>query len=347
MTQKVDIAVVGATTLVGEAILDLLAARKFPSGRVYALDAETDGEQDVDFGNKTLDVELLADFDFSAVQIVLFAAGEDVAASYAPKALEAGCIVIDDSACFRFEDDVPLVVAEVNPQAIAAARQRRIIANPGSTVSQMLAVLKPLHDAATLTRINVVTYQSVSGSGREGVSELAGQTARLLNARPVETGVYPHQIAFNLLPQIGAFQENGYTWEEMKMVLETRKVMELPDLLVNPTAVRVPVFFGHALALHVELARKLTAAEATALLKDAAGVVLLDERVDGGYATPVTEAVNADSVYVSRIREDISHASGLDLWIVADNVRKGAALNAVQIAERVVRDYQQDWLSGN
>lgn len=347
MTQKVDIAVIGATSLVGEAMLDLLASRKFPFGKVYALDADTDGEQDVDFGSKTLDVELLADFDFTSVQLVLFAAGEDVAAEYVPKAVAAGCVVIDDSACFRFEEDVPLVVAEVNPQDIAVARQRRIIANPGSCVSQMLAVLKPLHDAATLTRINVATYQSVSGSGRDGISELAGQTARLLNARPVETGIYSRQIAFNLLPQIGAFQENGYTWEEMKMVLETRKVLGLPELAVNSTAVRVPVFFGHALALHVELANKLTAEKATALLRDAPGVTVLDERAEGGYATPVTEAVNADTVYVSRIREDISHVSGLDLWVVADNVRKSAALNAIQLAELVVSDDQYDWLSGN
>lgn len=347
MMQKVDVAVVGATSLVGEAILELLASRKFPIGRVYALDAETDGEQDVDFGSKTLDVELLADFDFSTVQLALFAAGEEVAANHVPRAVEAGCIVIDDSACFRFADDVPLVVAEVNPQDIARAAQRRIIANPGSTVSQILAVLKPLHDVATLTRINAATYQAVSGSDRAGISELAGQTARLLNARPVEAGIYPRQIAFNLLPQVGAFQENGYTWEEMKMVLETRKVLGLPDLAVNPTAVRVPVFFGHAVALHVEMATKLTAAEATMLLQNAAGVTVVDEHVDGGYATPVTDAVNTETVFVSRIREDISHASGLDLWVVADNVRKSAALNAVQIAELIRRDYQQDWLSGN
>ncbi|HRJ51707.1 MAG TPA: aspartate-semialdehyde dehydrogenase [Candidatus Thiothrix moscowensis] len=344
---KVDVAVVGATTLVGEAMLDLLASRKFPAGRVYALEAETDGEQDVDFGNKTLDVEPLADFDFASVQLVLFAAGEDIAARYAPEAVVAGCVVIDDSACFRFDADVPLVVAEVNPQDIAAGKTRRIIANPGSTVSQILAVLKPLHDRVTVTRINAVTFQAVSGSGRAGVDELARQTAQLLNARPVEPSLYPRQIAFNLLPHIGAFQENGYTWEEMKMVLETRKILGEATLPVNPSAVRVPVFFGHAVALHVETAQKLSAAETVRLLTAAAGVTVLDERADSGYATPVTDAVNTDTVYVSRIREDISCAAGLDLWVVADNVRKSAALNAVQIAEILVRDYLPDWLSGN
>ena len=339
MIKTYNVAVVGAGSLVGEAILDVLAKRKFPIGKIYALEFETDGEQYVDFGNKTLDIESVEDFDFASVQLALFASTESVAADYVPKAVAAGCIVIDDSACFRFDDDVPLVVPDVNPHAIAGYKQRGIIANPGSMVSQMLVALKPLHDAATLTRINVATYQAVSGTGRAGINELAHQTAQLLNARPVEPELYSKQIAFNLFPHIGAFQDNGYTWEEMKMVQETRKIMGLPALGVNPTAVRVPVFFGHSAAIHLETERKLTAEEATALLRNAAGVEVLDERQDGGYPTPVTEAVNTDAVYVSRIREDISCASGLDLWVVADNVRKGAALNSVQIAEILVRDY--------
>lgn len=339
MAKTYNVAVVGAGSLVGEAILDVLAKRKFPIGKIYALEFETDGEQYVDFGNKTLDIESVEDFDFASVQLALFASTESVAADYVPKAVAAGCIVIDDSACFRFDDDVPLVVPDVNPHAIAGYKQRGIIANPGSMVSQMLVALKPLHDAATLTRINVATYQAVSGTGRAGINELAHQTAQLLNARPVEPELYAKQIAFNLFPHIGAFQDNGYTWEEMKMVQETRKIMGLPALGVNPTAVRVPVFFGHSAAIHLETERKLTAEEATALLRNAAGVEVLDERQDGGYPTPVTEAVNTDAVYVSRIREDISCASGLDLWVVADNVRKGAALNSVQIAEILVRDY--------
>ncbi len=339
MTKTYNVAVVGAGSLVGEAILDVLAKRKFPIGKIYALEFETDGEQYVDFGHKTLDVESVEDFDFASVQLALFASTESVAVNYVPKAVAAGCIVIDDSACFRFDADVPLVVPDVNPHAIAGYKQGGIIANPGSMVSQMLVALKPLHDAATLTRLNVATYQAVSGTGRAGINELAHQTAQLLNARPVEPELYAKQIAFNLFPHIGAFQDNGYTWEEVKMVQETRKIMGLPELGVNPTAVRVPVFFGHSAAIHLETERKLTAAEATELLRQAPGVVVLDERVDGGYPTPVTEAVNTDAVYVSRIREDISCASGLDLWVVADNVRKGAALNSVQIAEILVRDY--------
>ncbi|WMP16634.1 aspartate-semialdehyde dehydrogenase [Thiothrix lacustris] len=339
MSNTYNVAVIGAGSLVGEAILDLLAKRKFPIGKIYALEFATDGEQYVDFGNKTLDVEHVEHFDFSSVKIAFFASTEAVAAQYVPLAVAAGCVVIDDSACFRFEKDVPLVVPEVNPQAIVGYKQRSIIANPGSAVSQMLVALKPLHDAATITRINVATYQAVSGTGREGINELAHQTAQLLNARPVEPKLYAKQIAFNLFPHIGNFQENGYTWEEMKIVMETRKIMGLPALGINPTAVRVPVFFGHSEAINIETETKLTAAEATQLLRKAAGVEVLDEQVDGGYPTPVTEAVNSDSVYVSRIREDISCPAGLSLWVVADNVRKGAALNSVQIAEILVRDH--------
>jgi aspartate-semialdehyde dehydrogenase len=339
MTKTYNIAVVGATSLVGEAILDVLAKRKFPFGKVYALEYQTDGEQDVDFGNKSLDVEELAGFDFASVQIALFAASEEIAAEYVPQAVAAGCVVIDDSTCFRYDDDVPLVVPEVNPQAIAQYTQRGIIANPGSGVTQMLIALKPLHDVATITRINVATYQSVSGSGRAGVEELAQQAAQLLNARPVEAKVYPKQIAFNLLPHIDVFLENGYTKEEMKMVWETRKVMGLPGIQVNPTAVRVPVFFGHSEAVHIETESQLTAVEARRILGSTPGIIVMDEHVPGGYPTPVTDAVRNDAVYVGRIREDISCPAGLNLWVVADNVRRGAALNSVQIAEVLIRDY--------
>lgn len=339
MARKVDIAVVGAASLVGESMLDLLASRRFPAGRVYALEADADGEQTVEFGGEPLDVEPLADFDFASVQIALFAAGETVAAVYAPKAAAAGCVVIDDSACFRLEEDVPLVVAEVNPQAIAAYSRRNIIANPGSGVTQMLTALKPLHDVAGVTRINVVTFQAVSGVGRAGVDELARQTAQLLNARPIDTGVFPKQIAFNVLPQIGDVLQNGYTREEMKLVWESRKILELPELPVNPTTLRAPVFFGHCEAIHLETQRQLTAQEAAAILRKAPGVEVLDGRGDGDYPTPVTEAVNTDKVFVSRIREDISQSFGLNLWVVADNVRNSAALNGVRIAEILLQDY--------
>lgn len=334
-----DVAVVGAGSLVGEAILDLLASRRFPVGRIFALDSRADGEQSVSFGSKTLDVEALEYFDFSSVRLALFAASDSVAADYVPQAAAAGCIVIDDSTCFRNDDDVPLVVAEVNPQALAGYSKRNIIASPGSAVTQMVIALKPLHDVAGLVRINTATYQAVSGVGREGVDELAGQTAQLLNAKPVEPWVFPKQITFNVLPAIGEYEDSGYTREEMKMIRETRKIMNLPELAVNPTAVRVPVFFGHAAAIHIETRKKLSALEAREILAASPGVVILDEAVTGAYPTPVTEAANCDVVYVGRIREDLSHPQGLNLWVVADNVRKDSALNIVQIAEQLVRDY--------
>jgi len=339
MSKTYDIAVVGATGAVGEAMLEILAERKFPVGKLYALASERSVGKEVGFGNKTLVVGNLADFDFSKVQIGLFSPGGDVSAIYAPKAAAAGCVVIDNTAHFRYDDDIPLVVPEVNPHAIVQYKNRGIIANPNCSTIQMLVALKPLHDAARITRINVATYQAVSGTGKDAIEELASQTAALLSFRPVETKVYPKQIAFNVLPQIDVFMENGYTKEEMKMVWETRKIMEAPEMQVNPTAVRVPVFFGHSEAVHIETEKKLTAAEATELLRNAPGVVVLDERVPGGYPTAVTEASGTDAVYVGRIREDISHPTGLDLWVVADNVRKGAALNSIQIAEVLIRDY--------
>lgn len=342
MTQKVDVAVVGATSLVGEAMLDLLASRKFPYGRVYALEVETDGEQDVDFGSKTLDVESLEHFDFSQVQLAFFAADETVAAIYVPKAVAAGCVVIDDSVQFRQEQDVPLVVAEVNPQAVAHYRHRGIIANPSSNVTQLLLALKPLHDAATITRLDIATYQAVSGVGRKGVEELARQTAQLLNARPVEAVIFPKQMAFNLLPQIGDILDNGYSREEMKMVWEIQKILDAPQLSVNPTAVRVPVFFGHAAVVHLAMEQPLAAAEATGLLRQAAGLQVFDECESGTVPTPVTEATTSEAVFVGRIRTDPTRPSALNLWVVADNVRRGAALNAIQIAEVLVRDYWQD-----
>ncbi len=339
MSKTYDVAVVGAGDLVGEAILDLLASRRFPVGRVFALELHADGEQEVEFGGKTLDIEPLEHFDFSSVQLALFAASETVAAEYAPRAAAAGCIVIDDSTCFRDDGDVPLVVAEVNPDALSGYAQRNIVASPGSVVTQMLIALKPLHDAVGITRINTATYQAVSGVGRKGVDELARQTAQLLNARPVEPDVFPKQITFNVLPVIGELDENGYTREENKMIRETRKIMGLPSLAVNPTAVRVPVFFGHAATIHIETASKLTATEARKILAGSAGVVVMEGAANGGYPTPVTDAASHDAVYIGRVREDLSHPCGLNLWVVADNVRKGAALNVVQIAERLVCDY--------
>jgi len=339
MSRKFNVAVVGATGAVGEAMLDILAERQFPVDNVYALASERSAGKKVPFGSTYLTVQDLGSFDFSRAQIGLFSAGAGISEIYAPRAAEAGCVVVDNTSRFRYEDDIPLVVPEVNPHAIAGYRSRGIIANPNCSTIQMLVALKPLHDVAGIERINVCTYQAVSGTGKEAIEELASQTAELLNGRPARASVYPRQIAFNVLPHIDVFQENGYTKEEMKMVWETRKIMEAPEIQVNPTAVRVPVFYGHSEAVHIETSRKLSAAEAVALLENAPGVVVLDKREDGGYPTAVTEAAGHDPVYVGRIREDISHPRGLDLWVVADNVRKGAALNSIQIAEILVKEY--------
>lgn len=334
-----DVAVVGATGAVGETILSILAERDFPVGTVYALASERSVGKRVAFGDHMLVVQNLADFDFSKVQIGLFSPGGSVSKIYAPIAAKAGCVVIDNTSEFRYEDDVPLVIPEVNPHAVADYTNRGIIANPNCSTIQMLVALKPIHDAVKITRINVATYQAVSGTGKPAIEELASQTAALLNAKEVSVNAYPKQIAFNVLPQIDVFMDNGYTKEEMKMVWETRKILEDDDIVVNPTAVRVPVFYGHSEAVHIETREKISTEYARELLSVAPGVVVVDERKDGGYPTAVTEGVNTDPVYVGRIREDISHHSGLNMWVVADNVRKGAALNSIQIAEVLVKDY--------
>jgi aspartate-semialdehyde dehydrogenase len=339
VNKKVDVAVVGATGAVGEAMLEILHQRQFPVGKVYALASERSAGSTVSFGNKSIIVEDLAEFDFSKVQVGLFSPGASVSAEYAPKAAAAGCVVIDNTSQFRYDEDIPLVVPEVNPEAVADYKNRGIIANPNCSTIQMMVALKPIYDAVGITRINVCTYQAVSGSGKPAMDELAKQTADLLNGRPVKAEVYPKQIAFNVLPQIDVFMDNGYTKEEMKMVWETRKIMGDDTIQVNPTAVRVPVFFGHSEAIHIETRDKITAEQCKALYEKANGIVLIDERKDGGYPTAVTDSSGQDPVYVGRIREDISHEKGLDLWVVADNVRKGAALNSVQIAEVLVEKY--------
>lgn len=339
MSKTYDVAVVGATGAVGETMLSILAERKFPVGKVYALASERSAGKKVEFGNKMLTVENLADFDFSKVQIGLFSAGGSISAEFAPKAAAAGCVVIDNTSEFRYVDDIPLVVPEVNPHAIANYKTKGIIANPNCSTIQMMVALKPIKDAVGIARINVCTYQAVSGTGKEAIEELATQTAKLLNGKPVECNVYPKQIAFNVLPHIDVFQDNGYTKEEMKMVWETRKIMEDETIQVNPTAVRVPVFYGHSEAIHIETHEKLTAEACRELLEKAPGVQVLDTREDGGYPTAVTEGATHDPTYVGRIREDISHEKGINLWVVSDNVRKGAALNSVQIAEILIKDY--------
>ncbi len=337
--KKYDVAVVGATGAVGETMLSILEQRNFPVGKVYALASSRSAGKRVEFKNKQLIVEDLDTFDFSKVQIGLFSPGASVSAIYAPKAVETGCVVVDNTSQFRYDDDIPLVVSEVNPHAVADYKNRGIIANPNCSTIQMLVALKPIYDAVGIERINVCTYQAVSGTGKEAIEELAKQTADLLNAKDVECNVYPKQIAFNVLPQIDVFQENGYTKEEMKMVWETRKIFEDESIMVNPTAVRVPVFYGHSEAVHIETKEKIDVATARKLLGEMPGITLLDERKDGGYPTAVTEAAGKDPVFVGRIREDISHPRGLNMWVVSDNVRKGAALNSVQIAEILVKRY--------
>ncbi|WOJ94307.1 aspartate-semialdehyde dehydrogenase [Congregibacter variabilis] len=336
MSDTYDIAVVGATGAVGEAMIDILEQRDFPVGELYLLASERSAGKRINFRGKQYAVEDLAKFDFSKVKIALFSAGGSVSEEYAPIAAATGCVVIDNTSHFRRDEDIPLVVPEVNPHAVAGFHARGIIANPNCSTIQMLVALKPLHDAAVITRINVATYQAVSGTGKSAIEELAGQTARLLNGQPAQSKVYPRQIAFNALPQIDSFQDNGYTREEMKMVWETQKIFEDDSIAVNPTCVRVPVFHGHSEAVHIETRDKLSAQEARSLLAAAPGVVVIDEPKDGGYATPVTDAAGKDGVFVSRIREDISHEKGLDLWVVSDNLRKGAALNSVQIAELLI-----------
>ena len=332
-----DIAVVGATGVVGEMILQLLYERQFPVGEIYLIASENSEGKSMLFGGKQKKVYNLAKFDFSAVQFTFFSAGAKRSAEYALRAAEAGCIVIDNTSYFRYEDDIPLIVAEVNPSALENYRNRNIIANPNCSTIQLVMALKPIYDAVGITRVNVATYQSVSGAGRGAIRELAEQTAHLLNGEPIKKStIFPLQIAFNVLPQIDIFYENGYTKEEMKMVWETQKIMGDANLWVNPTAVRVPVFFGHSEAVHIETRHSISLEEARKCLAQAPGIIVVDE--NNTYPTAISHAANADAVFVGRIRKDISHPNGLNLWIVADNVRKGAALNAVQIVEVLINN---------
>jgi aspartate-semialdehyde dehydrogenase len=336
-----SVAVVGATGLVGEAMLACLEERKFPIRELRLLASERSAGTRIRFGGKEHVVSELDACGFEGVDLALFSAGGSVSREHAPRAAAAGAMVIDNTSCFRYDDDVPLVVPEVNPDALDGAAARNIIANPNCSTIQMVVALKPIYDAVGITRINVATYQSVSGAGRRMVEELARQTAELLNGRALGEMLTPRQLAFNVLPQIDVFEDNGYTREEMKMAWETRKIFDDPGIGVNATAVRVPVFFGHSEAVHLETVEKITVPQVRRLLRDAPGVTVLDRRVPGGYPTAVSDASGKDTVWVGRIREDISHPRGLSLWVVADNIRKGAALNSVQIAETFVKKYLQ------
>jgi len=339
MTRKLNIAIVGVTGAVGEALLAGLQERDFPVENLYPLASARSVGKTVRFKNKNLDVKDLAEFDFTKADIALFSAGGQVSKEYAPIAAAAGCVVVDNTSCFRYEDDIPLVVPEVNPERIADYTHRNIIANPNCSTIQMVVALKPLQDAVGIARINVATYQAVSGTGKKAVTELIHQVGELLNGRPVKPQVYSQQIAFNVLPHIDEFLDNGYTREEMKMVWETRKILEDETILVNPTTVRVPVLYGHSEAIHLELKSPLSVDAVRKLLKNAPGVKVVDDPSKLKYPTPIQHAVGHDDVFVGRIRQDISHPCGINMWVVADNIRKGAATNAIQIAEILQRFY--------
>ena len=337
--KKYNVAIVGATGAVGEVMLEMLSARGFPVKEVYVLASERSEGKKVMFGSKPLSVTNLASFDFKDADIGLFSAGGDISAEYAPKAAASNCIVIDNTSHFRYQNDVPLIIPEVNSCKIKDYKNRNIIANPNCSTIQMLVALKPIYDAVGIKRITVSTYQAVSGSGSGAVNELAKQTAELLNGRKAECEVYPTQIAFNVLPHIDKFLDNGYTKEEMKMNWETVKIFGDEDIKVSATCVRVPVFYGHSEAIQIETSQHISEDEARELLRGANGTTIMDERRDGGYPTAVLEATGEDSVFVGRIRQDLSLSNGLSLWVVSDNLRKGAALNSVQIAEELVKNH--------
>ena len=333
--EKLNVAIVGATGAVGEAMREILDERDFPVDDVRLLASERSAGKRFQVGGKSRTVAILEDFDFADTQIALFSAGGAISADHAPRAADSGAVVIDNTSQFRMDDAIPLVVPEVNGHRIAEGLATNIIANPNCSTIQMVVALKPIYDAVGIERINVATYQAVSGAGASGVEELATQTVSLLNAKPMpDPDVHPAQIAFNALAHAWGILDNGYSVEEMKMVQETKKIFEDDDLLVNPTCVRIPVFYGHSEAVHIETRDPISAADARDLLALAEGVVVMDD-LDGATPTAVEHAAGNDPVFVGRIREDLTHPCGLDLWVVSDNVRKGAALNSIQIAEGV------------
>jgi aspartate-semialdehyde dehydrogenase len=337
MSRAFDVVVLGATGLVGQHMIEILEERDFPINKLYPLASERSAGGKVTFKGKEITVLNADEFDWGKAQIGFFSAGGSVSEKFAPMATEAGCVVIDNTSQYRYDADIPLVVPEVNAHALADFRNRNIIANPNCSTIQMMVALKPIQDAVGIERINVSTYQSVSGAGKSAMDELAHQTAALLSGKEVKTKAFSRQIAFNVIPQIDVFMDNDYTKEEMKMVWETQKIMGDDTILVNATAVRVPVFFGHGEAIHLETRMPIDAEEVKTLLASAPGVTLMAERED--FPTQVGDASGKDSVFVGRVRNDITHSNGINLWVVSDNVRKGAATNSVQIAEVLIRDY--------
>jgi aspartate-semialdehyde dehydrogenase len=328
------VAVVGATGNVGREMLGILAERSFPADEVVALASRKSMGVEVSFGDKTLKCKALDHYDFSDVDICLMSAGSTVSKEWSPKIAAAGAVVIDNSSCWRYDADVPLVVPEVNADAVAGFRKKGIIANPNCSTAQLVVALKPLHDKAKITRVVVATYQSVSGAGKDGMDELFKQAKSVFTLDEPEVKLFPKRIAFNLIPQIDVFMDDGFTKEEWKMVVETKKILD-PKIKLVATCVRVPVFVSHSEAVNIEFANPITADEAREILRNAPGCVVIDKREAGGYATPY-EATGEDATYISRIREDPTVDNGLVLWCVSDNLRKGAALNAIQIAECLI-----------
>ncbi len=328
------IAVAGATGNVGREILDILEERGFPADEVVPLASRRSIGTEVSYGDKTLKVRALQDYDFSDTDICLMSAGGEVSKTMSPKIAAAGCVVIDNSSAWRYDSEVPLIVPEVNPEAITGFRKKNIIANPNCSTAQLVVALKPLHDAATIKRIVVSTYQSVSGAGKDGMDELFNQSRAVFVSDPIETKKFTKRIAFNVIPHIDVFMEDGYTKEEWKILAETKKMLD-PKIKVTATAVRVPVFVGHAESVNIEFEKPITADEARDILREAPGCLVVDKHEDGGYVTP-HECAGDDATFISRIREDATVENGLALWIVSDNLRKGAALNTVQIAELLV-----------
>ena len=336
MIDKIDIAIIGATTQVAETLLEVLEERKFPVAQIHLLDTESSSGARLEFDGYALKIGDVHSFEFSQVQIAFFVSTEAVSKEFVEKAASQGCMVIDRTPAFRNDKDVPLIIPEVNEDALENIHKRKIVSSPSCNSIQMLLALKPIHDAVGIKRINVSTYQSVSGSGKNAAEELASQTAALLNFRDVKCKTYEKQIAFNVLPQVGELLDNGYTDEEMKLLHETQKVLNDESISVNATAVRVPVFIGHAASIHIETKEKISATKVNELLQNTAGIKLLNETQ---WPTPVTEAAGNDFVHVGRVREDNSGENGINLWLVTDNIRKGAATNAVQIAEVLVKLY--------
>lgn len=337
MSKLFNVVVVGPSTLVGEAVLALLEEREFPLGEIYTADEDAGGR--VAFKNSQLKIEQIEDFDFSLVDLAFFCVDEDAAEEYAPRAAAAGCVVIDDSSCFRLEDDIPLVVPEVNQQELRSYSSQNIVANPSTCALMLAIVLKPLADAVGVSKVNAVTLQAVSGKDRGGVEELAKQATAMFNLQTIESKVFQTQIAFNLIPQIGSFLDDGSTREEAKLLWETQKLLGDEELQINATAVRVPVFHGHTMVLNVELNDDMDAESVRNVLACSDGIEIIDELEDGEYPTPVGDAVGHDAVLVGRIRNGVDGNKNINLWVVADNVRMGAALNSIKVAEYLVKEY--------